>query len=118
MDKMNNVIMLPTEKTYLYNNRNNRNNRTKLNKETINEVINLIYGNISKMTRKQSNNLNERLKIYDKLIKLLPPDKHKLLLKYEELNARETNTVLEEAISFVIKNEKEILEALLIIKKK
>jgi len=48
----------------------------------------------------------------------LPPDKHKLLLKYEELNARETNTVLEEAISFVIKNEKEILEALLIIKKK
>jgi len=65
MDKMNNVIMLPTEKTYLYN---NRNNRTKLNKETINEVINLIYDNISKMTRKQSNNLNERLKIYDKLI--------------------------------------------------
>ena len=65
MDKMNNVIMLPTEKTYLYN---NRNNRTKLNKETINEVINLIYDNISKMTRKQSNNLNERLKICDKLI--------------------------------------------------
>ena len=49
MDKMNNVIMLPTEKTYLYN---NRNNRIKLNKETINEVINLIYDNISKMTRK------------------------------------------------------------------
>ncbi|MHB8276486.1 MAG: hypothetical protein ACYDIA_02375 [Candidatus Humimicrobiaceae bacterium] len=103
---MSNLIILPTAKTYLYN------GQIKLTKETMNEVINLVYDNISNMTRKQSNNLNKRLKIYDELIKLLPPGKHKLLLKYEELNARETDTVLEEAITFVIKNEKEINDVL------
>ena len=101
-----NVCMFPTAKTYLHR------NRIKLNKETKNELMNLVYDNISKMTRKQSNNLDKRLKIYDELIKLLPPDKHKLLLEYEELNLKGADLALEEAISFVIKNEKEVSEVL------
>ena len=35
-----------------------------------------------------------------------------MLIKYEELNAIETNLILEEAITFIIQNENEITEAL------
>ena len=109
MTKKDNILQLPTAKTYLYH------NRIKLNKETINEVINLVYDNL-KMTARQSSNLKNRLKIYDKLIKLLPPGKHKLLLKYEELGLSGGDLVLEEAISFIIRNEKEIYDTILINK--
>lgn len=103
---MNNLIMLPTAKNYLYH------NRIKLNKETINEVITLVYDNISEMTGKQFKNLKKRLKIYEELKKLLPPGKQKLLLEYEELNLNENNLALEAAINYMLKNENEISEVL------
>jgi hypothetical protein len=98
--------MLPTSKTYLYH------KQIKINKGTINEVINLVYDKISKMTRVQENDLSKRLKIYEELKELLPPGKQKLLLKYEELQVKETDVVLEKAITFIIKNEKEISDTL------
>lgn len=106
MTKTDNILQLPTAKTYLYH------NRIKLNKKTVNEIINLVYDNL-KLTARQTSNLKKRLKVYDRLIKSLPPDKHKLLLKYEELGFRSGDLVLEEAIGFIIENEKEIYDILI-----
>lgn len=102
---MSNVIMLPNAKTYLYN------NRIRLNKETRNRVMELLYDNL-KMTRKQSNSLDQRLEICEKLKKLLPKSKHKLLEKYSNLYAMETDSILEAAIVYIIQNENEVSEAL------
>lgn len=105
---MSNLITIPTAMTHLYN-RNNRSSRIKPN---INEVINLVYNRISKMTAGQSKNLNKRLKICDELIKLLPSGKHNLLQKYSDLYAVETNTILEAAVRYMLTNENEVSEAL------
>ena len=102
---MNNLIMFPSAKTQLYN------NPVKINKELINEIVCLVCDKLS-MTKEQEKNLNKRVKIYEEIKELLPPGKRKLLSKYEELQLREADTVLEEAITFMIKNEKEILDTL------
>ena len=96
---MNNVIMLPTAKTYLYNNK-----ALKINKKTINEAVNLILDKIT-MTKEQKKDLNKRVKLFEEIKELLPPDKINLLLEYEELENKECTTILEEAISFVLENE-------------
>ena len=102
---MSNLIKLPTAKTYLYY-------QDKRVKPNINEVVNLIYDKIGSMTARQSKNLTKRLKIYDELIKLLPPGKQKLLRQYNNLYAIETNTILEAAARYMLTNEKDITEAL------
>ena len=102
---MNNLIMFPSAKTQLYN------NPVKINKELINEIVCLVCAKLS-MTKEQKKNLNKRVKIYEEIKELLPPGKQKLLSKYEELQLQETDTVLEEAITFMIKNEKEISDTL------
>lgn len=104
---MNNLIIFPGAKTQLYN------SPVKINKATINEVINLVYDKISKMTSKQSKNLNQRLKIYEELKKSLPEGKQqKLLQEYSDLYAVETDLILEAAVNYILKNENEISEAL------
>lgn len=97
--------MLPTAKTQLYN------NPVKLNKENINEIVCLVCDNLG-MSKEQEKNLNRRVKIYEEIKELLPPGKRKLLSEYEELQAKETNTVLELAIDFILKNENQINEVL------
>ena len=97
--------MFPSAKTQLYN------NPVKINKELINKIVCLVCDKLS-MTKEQEKNLNKRVKIYEEIKELLPPGKQKLLLKYEELQLKETDTVLEEAITFMIKNEKEISDTL------
>ena len=91
-NNINNVVMLPNAKTYLYH------NRIRLNKETRNRVMELLYNNL-KMTRNQSKNLDQRLEICEEE-------------KYSNLYAMETDTVLEAAIVYVIQNENEVSEAL------
>ena len=57
-------------------------------------------------------NLDQRLEICEELKKLLPKSKHKLLEKYSNLYAMETDSILEAAIIYIIQNENEISEAL------
>lgn len=102
---MNNLIIFPSAKTQLYN------NPVKINKKLINEIVCLVCDRLV-MSKEQEKNLNKRVKLYEAIKALLPPGKTKLLSEYEELQANETNTVLEMACEFILKNENQINDVL------
>jgi len=100
-----NIIIFPGAKTKLYN------DPIKINKKTVNEVVCLVCDNLL-MNKEQERDLNKRVRLYEEIKDLLPPGKKKLLLKYEELQVKETDTVLEEAINYILKNENQINDIL------
>ena len=102
---MNNLIIFPGAKTYLFN------NPVKITKGTINEVVCLVCDRLV-MSKEQEKNLNKRVKLFEEIQELLPPDKQELIARYEELQLQETDTVLEEAITFILKNEDQINDVL------
>lgn len=105
---MGKLIMLPTAKTRLYN------NQIQLNKKTIDNVVMHVLNSMADMTKKQEKDLDKRIKIYGEIEKALSKKQTKLLLKYEELQAKETDKIIEQVISYVVKNENQVLDALAI----
>ncbi len=103
---MSNIIIFPNAKTHIKNKP-----KKSINKKTINEIVCLVCDGLS-MTKEQEKDLNKRVQIYEEIKALLPDSKQKLLSKYEELQVKETDQIIEEVISFTLKNENQINEIL------
>jgi len=97
----NNIIELPTAKTYLHHH----------HKRPGPEAINLVYNNL-RLTRKQARLLSKILALREQIQEALPPDKQPLFEKYIDMQLQDTCLSMDQAILWTINNEHKIDEVL------
>lgn len=98
----NNILMLPTAKTYLHHHP----------KKPGSNVLELVYDRGLKLTKKQAKILAKRVELQDKIMQALPPGKRYLFEKYMDLSIADTCMSIDQAILWTVTNEARIYEVM------